>query len=569
MSDLLNSASLVLIPSGYKEDTVYSVVPSDGSGDLSFTRASNGTRINSAGLVEVCPWNYKSYSEDLTVGSGLQGSDITTITANTTETTDPFGTNKAEKFDGSSGQLADTYNAIPENSVITSSIYAKAGSVSTFILRLNASFGTIAQATFNLSSGTITATSGDVYLNSTITPIGNGWYRCSITYNFISVPTNRILLNANGSLYFFGWQLNIGSTAKPYFPTTDRLNVPRLTYQNGGGGCPSLLLEKQSTNLVAYSDDFSNAWWNKYTASITTNQVTSPDGTQNADKVLADSGTYGVIYTNQIFTVGQVITSSCYMKQGDGTLVNFGYTDNGADYYARFDVANGTIVTTSGVTASIQNAGNGWFRCIITRTMAGNANLYIQLSDAGKYVYCWGAQSEVSSYATSLINTNGASATRVADACFKTGISSLIGQTEGVVFLDWIMLRESLGVTEDYYTITLNNGTGNTLFAINNYDNRVRFYYFISGSLIFSNTSFEATSGQRLKMAFAYKQNDFAVYINGNQIATSSSGNVAGMSGLTIGCYVFQNYNDNIQVNQAALFKTRLSNSELASLTTL
>jgi hypothetical protein len=54
MSDLLNSASLVMIPSGYKEDVVYSQIPTDGNGDLSFTRASNGTRINSAGLVEVC-----------------------------------------------------------------------------------------------------------------------------------------------------------------------------------------------------------------------------------------------------------------------------------------------------------------------------------------------------------------------------------------------------------------------------------------------------------------------------------------------------------------------------------
>jgi hypothetical protein len=57
MSDLLNSVSLVMIPSGYAEDKVYSAVPTDGSGDLSFTRSSNGTRINSAGLVEVVPWN--------------------------------------------------------------------------------------------------------------------------------------------------------------------------------------------------------------------------------------------------------------------------------------------------------------------------------------------------------------------------------------------------------------------------------------------------------------------------------------------------------------------------------
>ena len=63
MSDLLNSASLVMIPSGYKEDVVYSEIPIDGSGDLQFTRSSNGTRVNSAGLVEDVPWNLVQNSE--------------------------------------------------------------------------------------------------------------------------------------------------------------------------------------------------------------------------------------------------------------------------------------------------------------------------------------------------------------------------------------------------------------------------------------------------------------------------------------------------------------------------
>ena len=80
MSDLLNQASLVMVPSGYKEDTVYSVVPTDGSGDLSFTRASNGTRVNSAGLVEVCPWNLAEYSEDFS--NGVWSALDATITTN-------------------------------------------------------------------------------------------------------------------------------------------------------------------------------------------------------------------------------------------------------------------------------------------------------------------------------------------------------------------------------------------------------------------------------------------------------------------------------------------------------
>jgi len=80
MSDLLNSASLVMIPSGYKEDVVYSQIPTDGSGDLSFTRASNGTRVNSAGLVEVVPWNLALQSETFDNASWVKSNS--TITAN-------------------------------------------------------------------------------------------------------------------------------------------------------------------------------------------------------------------------------------------------------------------------------------------------------------------------------------------------------------------------------------------------------------------------------------------------------------------------------------------------------
>ena len=94
MSDLLNSASLVMIPSGYKEDVVYSQIPTSGAGDLSFTRASNGTRVNSAGLVEVVPWNLVEYSEQF--DNAYWGKTDSSITANSA--TAPNGTTTADTF---------------------------------------------------------------------------------------------------------------------------------------------------------------------------------------------------------------------------------------------------------------------------------------------------------------------------------------------------------------------------------------------------------------------------------------------------------------------------------------
>jgi hypothetical protein len=550
MSDLLNSASLVLIPSGYKEDVVYSAVPTDGSGDLSFTRASNGTRVNSAGLVEVCPWNLVQQSE--TFDNAIWTKDGLTVTTNTTVA--PNGTTTADTFtEGSaSGQHRIYQVSAQSTNIYTISVYVKniTGTRQAYI-----DLGPVT-GFFNFASETTYSASGIASFEN----VGNGWYRFSLTTATAITPStiymglgqsNNETYTGNGTsaIAFWGAQLNIGATAKPYFPTTDRLNVPRLTYQNGGGGCPSLLLEKQSTNLYLYSEQL-NLWSTVGSPTITANDSISPDGTTNADRVQFNAST-NLVYNGVTGSAGTNVLT-VYAKAKSGTAQKF-----------RF-FANGTINFSSDQTATDQ-----WQRFEFVFTYAAVTAGLAGASTGASDVLFWGFQHEVSSYPTSYIPTTSASATRVADACSKTGISSLIGQTEGVVFLDWVMLRESLGVTEDYYTITLNNGTGNTLFAINNYDNRVRFYYFISGSLVFSNTSFEATSGQRLKMAFAYKQNDFAVYINGNQIATSSSGNVAGMSGLTIGSYVFGNYNDDIQVNQVALFPTRLTNAELASLTTL
>jgi hypothetical protein len=141
----------------------------------------------------------------------------------------------------------------------------------------------------------------------------------------------------------WGGQLNYGNLA-PYFPTTDRLNVPRLTYQNGGGGCPSLLLEKQSTNLVTYSEQFDNAAWvldgDGAGQSVTANYSTSPDGTQNAERLQLNrtGGTYSRL--RQAYTAGfsGSATMSVYLKTNDNTTKNV---------ILRLGAAGSTVITVT------------------------------------------------------------------------------------------------------------------------------------------------------------------------------------------------------------------------------
>ena len=574
MSNLLSQASLVMIPSGYKEDVVYSAIPTNGSGDLSFTRASNGTRINSAGLVEVCPWNLVQQSETFDNASWTKVN--TTITAN--NTTAPNGTTTADKF-APSVTLTATYFSLSQEVVSgatsqahTAIIYAKAGGLTQMLMYLGNSIGIY----WNLSNGQFISyySGAQTITNYSSEAVGDGWYKYTIS---ISSNSGSIYLEVYGAksgafignyttadnCFVWGAQLNIGSTAKPYFPTTDRLNVPRLTYQNGGGGCPSLLLEKQSTNLVSWSDDFSNSDWGKYQCSVSTNQTTSPDGTQNADK-LTLSGNSGT-YTGLVYRTTTPAANSIYMKNDSIGSGKFYIQVDGVGN-AKWN-SDGTLNSVSGGTATNgENMGNGWFRFAYVVTSGAYINCGIVDGTTGDSIFIWGAQVEAGSYPTSLINTTSSSATRVADACSKTGISSLIGQSEGVLFADFVYLGETQSEVID-----ISDGTENNRVMIYiNFGGQFQVYVTTGGSTDgFITTSFAPSVGSRYKIAVGYKSNDIVFYVNGTSLGTDTSATIPATSKLTISNGGASNYLLASQFNEAVLFKTRLTNAELASITSL
>lgn len=518
MSDLLNKASLVVIPSGYKEDTVYSVVPSDGSGDLSFTRASNGTRVNSAGLVEVCPWNFLLNTDTFSSWS-LEGGTLTS------GQTDPNGGTTAYKYQNASigPGLWATLNLPIMSSGLdkTQTIWVKSVSGS------NVNF-VIGSGYTSAGSVTKTATSQWQLITNTFAFADGG----SLYINTISDATNGI--------YVWHPQLNIGSTAKPYFPTTDRLNVPRLTYQNGGGGCPSLLLEKQSTNLQTYSEDFTQ--WTASSATVTANNTTSPDGTQNADRVQFTGAGY-LLGTSQ--GSGNVYTLSCWAKRNGSGTQSVGFFKDG-----------------SGVVDSAWALTSDWQRFTYTYT-ASNGSYSGIAGVNGVDVFVWGAQFEQSSYPTSYIPTTSASATRVADACYKTGISSLIGQTSGTIL--WDLQVDQLLSSENILNID-NGSFGDTIYFLKSTAGSILIDVWASG-VQQSVLSYSLPSVGRYKIAFAYANNDFALYINGVARGTDSSGSVPPTSRLQMGNGALGPSDG--KVNELVLFKTRLTNAELASLTTI
>ena len=589
MSNVLNEASLVMIPSGYKSGKVYSQIPENGDGDLSFTRSNDtATRVNSEGLIEKVRTNL-------------------VLQSNTFNTTWSFGgaislTSGQSGYDGSSDAwlltktatgFANIIQSISHSGVHTFSVYAKQGTNTSMILRSLG--GTDAYSYFDLSLGTITSNSN--IIDSNIESVGNGFYRCSITYNassntaIVIYPEYPFGGTNAGNIYIQDAQFEQGLVATDYIPTTTTAvsvgpvaNVPRLDYT--GGGCPKLLLEPQRTNLIGSSEYFntSSVWTLNANIQIDDNQDVSPEGVVNASRIYNDTGSDTTIFYGASINLGSAGTYvlSTFAKKGGLNWIRLrclGF-DAGANNNCYFDLENGVKGTNTFDNADIEDYGNGWYRIWVEFTsstdLIGTCYIYsadadedvIIPSGASNYISVFGAQLEEGSYPTSYIPTYGAASTRGADACSKTGISSLIGQTEGTLFLDFVL--DSVDGGNDFrLDITEGTSIDNEIF-IGMTNGYLRAVIKASASVVYDSGNISATVGTRYKMAMAYANNDVALYINGTQEDTSSSATIPNTDEITIG-----NRTDSKamvvkeSVNQALLFPTRLSNTQLAELTTL
>lgn len=579
LGSLMETASLIITPNAYLEGKLIASYPPDPIGDLSVTRATTATRVNSAGLVELVPYNLLQYSEDFSNAYWTKIS--TSITTNSTIA--PNGSTTADTItDTASGGYTIGASAnVNTGAIVTYSMYCKRSNNDWIYLGIaragSTTYGEVVSF-FNINTGTTgnnnTYGTG-VFIDSDIENVGNGWYRCSMRIR-VPLATAYVVYvgnaNTNGTpfvsdigdaTFVWGAQVNEG-TAKDYQKTETRLNIPRLDYSNGT--CPSLLVEPQRTNLLAYSEQFDNAgYWSTYQSSITGDTTTAPNGTQTADTLTALANTGGDAY--RLINFSGTHTASCYIKAGTSNKARIGFSSGEVVFY---DLSTGVVTTSGVVTGSMVDAGNGWWRCIAT---VNSTTIYTAFSNDGtngQTVYLWGAQLEAGSYSTSYIPTTSASVTRNADVISKTGISSLIGQTEGVWYLDLY----ATGKNKDGagYATWLIAGDSSNNFQIYNIGTTLYWYARNTGGVLIDQTANQTiVEGQRYKIAFAYKAGEYALYINGVQKRTSTNANVPAVSQFNLSA---EGYGASPAIvkneyNAVALWKTRLTNTQLAELTSL
>ena len=433
----------------------------------------------------------------------------------------------------------------------------------------------------NLSSA-FSVTNGKSYKYSfTVSDMNNG----ALSFRLGSSSSNDLRVTSNGS--YSGQAVSDGTVirfrAESGFNGSvtnisvkeiiDDTNLPRINYE---GGCGHWLFEPQSTNLVTYSEDIASNNFYEIGTSIQSDVTTSPDGTINAD-LNQENNTNGshFIYKDFNLSSGQTYTISVFAKS-NGVNRNLRFGDGGvgwsSGFNANFDLTNGT--TSGGV---IESYGNGWYRCSVVGTTNATASrliVYNTLNTSTSYqgdgssgVFLFGFQIEQQSYATSYIPTDGSTVTRNQDVCDNGGSLASINSTEGVLY------AEIAALTNDATrrTITISDGTTSNRIVLryDNASNRIQGFIQVGGSTNgnINTTSFTITNF--LKIAYKWKAGDFALWVNGTEVGTSTDATSFAPDVLEVVEFNFPFAQSFYGKTKAlAVWKEALSDEELTELTT-
>jgi len=311
-------------------------------------------------------------------------------------------------------------------------------------------------------------------------------------------------------------------------------------------------------------------------ATVSGNVTASPDGTTNADKLI-ESAVTGNHFCLQTLTLtsGTTYTASCFVKASERTRGRLRTSGAGAYWDLDFNLTSGTV--TGGTNPFIQNYGNGWYRigATFTANQASNNFILFLLDASGNVsytgdgtsgIFVWGAQLETGAIPTSYIPTTTGSATRNADVCTVQNVSGYIGQTEGTIYaeLDFSTAIASIAVI-------LGNGS-NENFRIRKAANFGVLVQAVNVSGTANLFTSPASSAGVYKVAFGYKNGDYAMSVNGAAVLTSSNSTnfpVNGLDRLMLGETIGGVPYLNDRLRAAAIYTTRLTNDQLANLTRL
>ena len=525
MSQFYDQASLVMVPSGYKAGKVYSQKPLSTDGELTFTRNSNATRVvlSASGqpLVEKVRTNLLTYSEQFDNAAWVKTSTGTALAPVVTANAGiaPDGTTTADRV---------VFNATAGGSVLLQNVSGAVGYTLSIYVKSNTGSNQSIQLRIDSApNAIITATTE--------------WQRFSVKANSWSASTRDVGLDlrtavaTSADLLVWGAQWEASDVVTDYIATTTAAvsvgptaNVPRLDYS---GGCSRLILEPQRTNLLYSSEALTSTDWTKYGGqTITGNDAISPDGYQNADKMVDAGG----VFQQRAFSPSTAYALSVFIKKDTATSFRLGFVDYQSGGYfggdIRYTFATGAITVTQSLNSSVSGEavdyGNGWIRLICKFTTNASQNYNYQFAEYdGGTGWSWGAQLEAGSYATSYIPTLGASVTRLADVVGTKTVNTLLNQTNNnTLFGEIVNKKQQAGNAR--FAALYNSAYNNS--------NRILIYSSHTGSTYEFSLQYKVSDvasvisasglsyGQPVKWACVFNGTTISLFLNGEKAGSAT-----------------------------------------------
>lgn len=354
-------------------------------------------------------------------------------------------------------------------------------------------------------------------------------------------------------------------------------NEPRLDYDPTTRQFNGVLVEPAATNMFAYSEQFDNAYWVKQAGfTMQTASAIAPNNTQTAITFGKSTGVntlVSIIKGIPIYTTTGLHTLSYYVKNINSStaLSRVDAGGNTANVTINFNTETISTAGANLTTASLQKLNNGWYRVIATGNVTSTswtadiANLFSEPS--GSQVLVWGAQLETGSVATSYIPTTTTTASRAADVITRTGASSLIGQTQGSVYIEFVVTQTSL--------LTLfslsNGGVSARLIPFVSGNSFVLFLQNNLGSVVYSiNNSVNVLRSGTNKLLLSYQEGAHKYFLNGSllQNINASMSNIT-FSKINLGSFQNDVATGNTNLKLFALYTRALDDASAIELTRL
>ena len=403
--------SLLIVPARFKTGKLYSQIPTSEAGDFTVTRNTEARRFDSAGLVASvasgiprldyytsggvtgCPallvepagTNLAFHSETWANGNNWQLTNITRTTGSTDAFKAPDGTFTANAISPTSGNVAHyflgnilTQIAYTSGTIYTQSAFFKQGTgVAGRYVQLvpaGSRFTQLSYANFDLQLGTVTVVSGssaDANRTARIENYGNGWYRCSITATCnasgSSFGVTPALITTSGDTRFqsfsgtvtdvlYGWgaQLETGSVATSYIPTTAGTGSRSADVVSVSGAVSGSIGQQSGTIYCEFQFN---------TPTIATAGVFSIESTNNANRVILWHNSS----TNSL-AVALRANNSIIFNGSIGTLVNGGYYKIAIGYSS----GNSKVYLNGNSTAVVTDTSAYTMAAALNRVALGN-----------------------------------------------------------------------------------------------------------------------------------------------------------------------------------------------------